>query len=197
MRTSLDIITKINLMIVLLLIPCQAQSFANYNRIVRYDRYFSKYSKRFFGPNFDWKYFKAQAIAESRLQARAKSPTGAVGIMQIMPQTYKEILIRNGRIKGPRTHPRWNIAAGIYYNRELWRIWKARRPFQDRINFMFGSFNAGKGNVLKAQQLAAREGLNENLWKSIIRTLPAVTGRRSKETITYVEKIHTIKQVLR
>ncbi|MFQ5521222.1 MAG: transglycosylase SLT domain-containing protein [Candidatus Methylomirabilia bacterium] len=181
----------------LLLLPYQAQAFERYNRVVKYDRYFSKYSKRFFGPSFDWAYFKAQAVAESRLKARAKSRIGAVGVMQIMPATFKEIRRKNPSIRGTREQPRWNIAAGIYYDRVLWKMWKAKRPFQDRINFMLGSFNAGQGNILKAQRLAKKEGLNHNLWEAIERTLPNVTGRYSRETIGYVRKTNTIRRALR
>jgi membrane-bound lytic murein transglycosylase F len=180
-----------------LLLAYPVHGFEAYNRVVKYDRYFSKYSKRFFGPLFDWRHFKAQAIAESRLEANARSRVGAVGIMQIMPKTYRDIVRQNATIRGPRDHPRWNIAAGIYYNRKLWKLWQAKRPLLDRLNFMFGSFNAGKGNILKAQKQAKRHGLDENLWASIERTLPAVTGRHSKETIAYVNKIRTIKKVLR
>ena len=181
----------------LLLLACPVQGFEAYNRVVKYDRYFSKYSKRFFGPLLDWRYFKAQAIAESRLEANATSRVGAVGLMQIMPKTYREIRRQNAAIRGPREHPRWNIAAGIYYDRKMWKLWQAKRPFQDRLDFMFGSFNAGKGNILKAQKHAQRRGLNENLWASIELVLPAITGKRSNETITYVNRIQTIKKVLR
>ena len=31
----------------------------------KYDPYFRKYSKRFFGPAIDWQWFKAQGFAES------------------------------------------------------------------------------------------------------------------------------------
>ena len=31
----------------------------------RYDPTFRKYSRRYFGPAFDWRYFKAQGFAES------------------------------------------------------------------------------------------------------------------------------------
>ena len=51
----------------------------------KYDPYFRKYSKRFFGPAFDWHWFKAQGIAESGLQKDAKSWVNAKGIMQLMP----------------------------------------------------------------------------------------------------------------
>ena len=191
------IIVKSVVFFLLFLIPCQAQSFQRYNRAVKYDKYFSKYSKRYFGPGFDWRYFKAQAIAESRLKADAKSRVGALGVMQIMPETFKEIARKEPTIKGTRKQPRWNIAAGIYYDRMIWKTWKARRPFQDRINFMFGSYNAGKGNILKAQKIAEKKGLNPNLWGSIEPSLPKVTGGSSKETIGYVRKIDEIKGVLR
>ena len=54
----------------------------------RYDDYFKKYSKRYFGAPFDWRFFKAQGMAESELNARARSFVGARGIMQLMPSTF-------------------------------------------------------------------------------------------------------------
>jgi membrane-bound lytic murein transglycosylase MltF len=177
--------------------PCQADPYAKYNRIKKFDRHFSKYSKRYFGPGFDWRLFKAQAVAESGLDAAAKSGVGAVGLMQVMPRTFKEIQAKNPAIKGKQLQPRWNIAAGIYYDRTLWKLWRAERPRQDRLNFMFGSYNAGKGNILKAQRTAEELRLNPNLWESIITTLSNITGKRSLETISYVEKIEHIKGVLK
>ena len=43
----------------------------------KYDPYFRKYAKRYFGPNVDWRWFKAQGIAESALQDSAQSAVGA------------------------------------------------------------------------------------------------------------------------
>ncbi|MCP4629802.1 MAG: transglycosylase SLT domain-containing protein [bacterium] len=177
--------------------PMEVRAFERYNNVVKYDKYFVKYTKRYFGPAFDWRHFKAQAVAESRLKETAKSRVGALGIMQIMPKTFNEIVRKNHSVKGTRTQPRWNIAAGIYYDRQIWNTWKAKRPFQDRLNFMYGSYNAGKGNIIKAQKVAERKGLNPNLWQSIEPSLPAITGKNSHETIAYVKKINHIKGVLR
>lgn len=185
------------LFVLVLLIPCQTHAFEQYNRVLKFDKYFSKYSKRFFGPDFNWRFFKAQAITESRLKPEARSMVGALGIMQIMPRTFQEIVQKNPGIKGNRKQPRWNIAAGIYYDRVLWKTWKAERLELDRINFMFGSYNAGKRNIIKAQRIAKRNGLNPNIWGSIVYHLPKVTGRRSKETIGYVNKINKIKEILK
>ena len=172
------------------------EAFDRYNRVKKFDPYFAKYTKRYFGPAFDWRHSKAQAVAESRLQADAKSHVGAVGVMQIMPRTFEEIRKKHPAIKGTRYQPRWNIAAGIYYDRQLWNTWKAERPFRDRLNFTFGAFNAGKANIIKAQKRASRDGLNPNLWTSIEQKLPLVTGKHSRETIGYVDKIELITEVL-
>src|SRR5690349_9992805 len=45
----------------------------------RFDETFAKYSKRYFGPGFDWTIFKSQAMAESSMNPEAKSPVGARG----------------------------------------------------------------------------------------------------------------------
>lgn len=182
---------------IIILMPVNGFSFERYNRVKKFDKYFSKYSKRFFGAGFDWKYFKAQAVAESRLKTDARSHVGARGIMQIMPETFKEIKYKYPAIKGTDQHPRWNIAAGIYYDRTIWDLWKAPRPFNDRLNFMFGSYNAGKGNVLRAQKIAKKKGFHPNYWSSIEKTLPNVTGKHSRETIGYVKKINHIEEVLK
>jgi membrane-bound lytic murein transglycosylase F len=78
----------------------------------KYDKHFKKYAKHYFGPGTDWRWFKAQAIAESNLRPSAKNPSGATGIMQILPSTFREIRETNPHFASLR-EPRWNIAAGI------------------------------------------------------------------------------------
>ncbi|HEX6053559.1 MAG TPA: transglycosylase SLT domain-containing protein, partial [Gemmatimonadaceae bacterium] len=53
----------------------------------RYDHVFRKYSKRYFGVGYDWRIFKAQALAESEMNPNARSWVGARGLMQLMPST--------------------------------------------------------------------------------------------------------------
>ncbi len=177
-------------------LPLQGEDFSRYNQVAQYDKYFSKYSKRSFGPAFDWRHFKAQAVAESGLRKDARSQAGAVGLMQIMPDTYEEIVKQNRHVKGSGKEPKWSIAAGIDYNRSIWLLFKEKRPFQDRLDFMFGAYNAGKGNIFQAQRRAKRKGLDPNRWRTMESILPSVTGRHSKETINYVGKIKKIKEVL-
>lgn len=172
----------------------QADSFAKYSQHTDFDAYFSKYTKRYFGPGFDWKYFKAQAVAESNLNPEAKSHVGAKGLMQIMPATYNEIQKKNKYIEGQSTDPRWNIAAALWYNKQLFDYWESGRSIESRLRFTFGSYNAGKGSILKAQRAAINQGLNPKKWASVEKVLPRVTGKHSKETINYVRKIEQIKE---
>jgi len=190
------LIKKIIILIFILSVPNYAFGFERYRRVQKFDSLFKKYSKKYFGVEFDWHFFKAQAVAESRLLPGAKSHVGAVGIMQIMPKTFKEIRKRNKSVRGSSMQPKWNISAGVYYDRQIWNLFKAKRPLQDRIDFMFASYNAGKGNIIKAQKIAQEKGLNENLWSSIEETLPKITHHHSQETIGYVKKIKTIMENL-
>lgn len=157
----------------------------------KYDRYFRKYTKRFFGPGFEWKWFKAQAIAESNLNNEARSWVNAKGIMQIMPKTFHEIKKKNPSFVDI-DEPRWNIAAGIYYDRQLYQKWKAERPLNDRMFFTFGSYNAGFRTIVKAQKVCKKIGLNENIWESIESVAPKVRDWRHRETLGYVDKISTM-----
>ncbi len=154
----------------------------------RYDDVFRKYSKRFFGPGFDWRVFKAQGMTESNLNPHARSHVGARGLMQLMPSTYADIRSRNLEI-GEINDPEWNIAAGISYNRQLWRQWADSAAGTDRREFMFGSYNAGRGTILRAQKVAIGKSLDERVWSSIQNVAPNVPGWRHKETMDYVQRI--------
>jgi membrane-bound lytic murein transglycosylase F len=155
----------------------------------KYDRYFKKYTKRNFGPGFEWRWFKAQGIAESHLNNEAESWVNAKGIMQIMPKTFREIKRRNPSFVDI-DEPRWNIAAGIYYDHQLYQKWKAERSLKDRMFFAFGSYNAGFQTIVKAQKVCKRVGLNENLWRNIKSVAPRVRGWRHRETVGYIDKIN-------
>jgi len=136
----------------------------------RYDVHFRKYAKRYFGPNVDWRWFKSQGIAESGLDPDATSEAGARGLMQIMPRTYREIRKENPHFLDT-DQPRWNIAAGIYYDRKLYDKWHTP-PGQERLLFTFGSYNAGYGRIYKAfKQAPDRSGS----WHAVTRYVPSQT----------------------
>lgn len=157
----------------------------------KYDHLFRKYTKHYFGPHIDWHWFKAQAIAESGLNPKAKSPVGARGLMQIMPATFKDIRKANPLIADIH-EPRWNIAAGIFYDRQLYRKWKRKRGLhtQDRLAFAFGSYNAGFGNMLRAYKKASKKHDEVKRWEQVAPFAP-------RETRGYVSRIQALMRSAR
>jgi membrane-bound lytic murein transglycosylase F len=155
----------------------------------KYDRHFRKYTKRYFGPGFEWRWFKAQAIAESNLKEDVRSWVNAKGIMQLMPKTFQEIQKKNPSFVNI-DDPRWNIAAGVYYDSQLYQKWRAPRPLKDHMSFTFASYNAGFRTIVRAQDACKEAGLDENYWHSIKKVAPNVPKWRHTETLGYIDKIH-------
>lgn len=155
----------------------------------RFDVHFQKYSKRFFGPVFEWKYWKAQAICESALNPEARSHCDARGLMQVMLPTWNDIR-RTVDIGTDRFDARYNICAGIYYDRQMYNIWSSKRSEEDRLKLVFASYNGGAGNVLKAQKKClAEQGNNCNTWKEISARASKINTWRYEESLNYVNRI--------
>lgn len=148
----------------------------------KYDRYFRKYTKHYFGPHVDWRWFKAQGIAESGLDPGARGPAGGRGIMQVLPTTFREIRKTNPHLLDV-DDPKWNIAAGIYYDRKMYRWWnKEGLNFDERLALTFASYNAGFGRVRKAYKRADRETEGVSSWDQVAPHSPSITR-------AYVKKI--------
>ncbi|MNI18382.1 Membrane-bound lytic murein transglycosylase F precursor [compost metagenome] len=74
-------------------------------------QYFQRYGDKY---SVDWLLMAAQGYQESQLNQAAKSKVGAIGVMQVMPATGKELGVGNIAEVEP------NINAGIKYMR--WMI---------------------------------------------------------------------------
>lgn len=147
----------------------------------KYDIYFKKYSKKYFGPLYDWRWFKAVAITESGLCPSAKSNQGAQGLMQLMPATYNEIRLDIPYLKKDSFHVESNIHAGIFYLHQLHKKWQQALP-QHATAFMLASYNGGMGRVQRAQKKSS----GTLYWSSIKPYLPGETQRY----VGYVQKAY-------
>jgi len=138
-------------------------------------------------PEYEWQWFKAQLYQESRFKPLAVSPVGAQGLGQIMPGTWRDIA---GGLRLPAHatafDPKFNVKASAYYMRKQVNIWTSPRPPLDRLFLGMASYNAGAGNIIKAQRHCGMP----SLYRDIIECLPEITGHHSKETIGYVENIY-------
>lgn len=161
----------------------------------RFDPIFRKYTKRYFGVGTDWRWFKAQGMAESDLTPDARSRVGARGIMQLMPSTYGQIHTAIPSF-GAIDNPEWNIAAGILHDRDLWTLWKPDVDEPERWHFVFAGYNAGEGTIMRARKAALAERLDNRTWPSIERVAPKVERWRYAETLDYVRRIRANKDSL-
>lgn len=129
--------------------------------------------------------WKAQLYQESRLDPRAVSPVGAAGLAQMMPGTWAD-LTRELRLGAVSPHHAVAIEAGAYYMAKLRKMWRTGRVPGDQQPLAQASYNAGAGNIIRAQRVCG----GARSWAGIAPCLIHVTGAaHSRETLTYVDRI--------
>lgn len=137
--------------------------------------------------DFDHLMLMAQAYQESQFNQAARSPRGAVGIMQLLPSTAADPVVG---IKGIDKSADKNIEAGSKYMRVL-----ADKYLNDpeltpmnRTLLSLPAYNAGPGNLRKFRRLAEKSGLDKNVWfGNVEHSAARVVGR---ETVDYVGNIY-------
>ena len=129
-------------------------------------------------------WLKAQLLAESSLNPGAQSSAGAKGIAQFLPQTFKEEQRLLG-FRGDIYDAHASIIAAAHYTERLSKQWSSNRTEICRLHLSAASYNAGLGNILKAQRLAD----GAPCWDKIHKKLDRVTGFHALETIDYVARI--------
>ncbi len=146
---------------------------------------------------WDWRLLAAQAFQESKFDVTAESWAGAIGLMQLLPET--------GELYGisDMHDPVQSLQAGSAYLDWLDGIWEKYVPDSDeRIKFVLASYNAGQGHVLDARRLAQKFGKNPSSWDDVAYFLerksepkfyndPVVASGycRGAEPVNYVEEI--------
>jgi len=136
---------------------------------------------------FDHLMLMAQGFQESQLDQKARSPRGAVGVMQLLPKTAQDPTVAIGGIDKSADK---NIEAGSKYMRLLADKY-LNDPQLTQVNrtlMTFAAYNAGHGNLRKFRALAEKSGLDKNIWFGNVEQAAAqVVGR---ETVDYVGNIY-------
>ena len=141
---------------------------------------FKKYGAQY---NVDYLLMAAQGYQESTLDQSVKSPVGAIGVMQIMPPTGRELNV------GDITKIDANIHAGVKYMRFMVDQYYADEPM-DNLNkalMTFASYNAGPGRIRQLRRETEKRGLNPNVWFGNVERM--ASERIGRETVTYVSNI--------
>ena len=142
---------------------------------------FKKYGTRY---DLDYLLMAAQGYQESTLDQNVKSPVGAVGVMQVMPPTGKELNVGDIHKLEP------NIHAGVKYMRFMIDTYFKDEPM-DRLNkglMAFAAYNAGPGRLRQLRREAAERGLDPNVWFGNVERI--ASERIGRETVTYVSNIY-------
>jgi membrane-bound lytic murein transglycosylase MltF len=151
--------------------------------IAKYERtvtLFRKYGDQY---DFDWLMLTAQGYQESQLDNARRSRAGAVGVMQVLPKTGKEMQVGDVHQLDP------NIHAGTKYLRFMRDRYFEDAPMDpiDKTLFAFASYNAGPAKIARLRKEAKASGLNPNVWFNNVERVVAL--RIGRETVTYVSNI--------
>lgn len=159
----------------------------NIDQTTPYDAMIAAAMRRHLGA-WDWRWLKAQIFQESKFNPNAVSRVGAKGLPQFMDPTWDDMLVNVPGIPKTATpfDPYWSIEAAAWYMAKLRSIWRADRSEDDRRRLAQASYNAGIGNVMRAQNRAG----GAIGYADIIARLHEVTGEaNAAETRGYVENI--------
>jgi len=154
---------------------------ADWERFQQTLKLFERYGPRY---GFDPLMLAAQGYQESQLNQRARSHVGAIGVMQLMPETGQQMKVGDIQAIEP------NIHAGAKYMDMLMTRYFADANFSEgnRPLFAFASYNAGPGNIARMRKEAARRGLDPDRW---FNNVEIVGGEKiGVETTTYVRNIY-------
>ena len=141
-----------------------------------------------YGDQYDFPYLlvAAQAYQESGLDQTLRNPSGAVGVMQIKPETAA-----GEPIKIPNVHlVDKNIEAGVKYLRYMVDRYYKDEPM-DQIHkglFALASYNAGPAKIASLRRMAKDEGLDPNRWFNNVELI--ASREIGRETTQYVSNVY-------
>src|SRR5512143_4054102 len=143
--------------------------------------FFRRYGEKY---GFDSLMLAAQGYQESQLNQNAKSPVGAIGVMQLMPATGAELKVGDITLTEP------NIHAGAKYMDQLMSRYFPDAKFDEanRTLFAFAAYNAGPGRIAQMRKEAEKRGLDPDKWFNNVEIVTA--EKVGIETTTYVRNIY-------
>lgn len=112
----------------------------------------------------DWLLIAAIAYTESRFDSTAVSTVGARGVMQMMPRTLQGLEVPDSL----HADNRHNIMASARYLKSLFYMFRRVKNYDERINFVLASYNAGYGHIMDAMRLARKHGHDRHKWNASV-----------------------------
>lgn len=126
----------------------------NDEKISPYDDMIKKYAAEI---GWDWRLVASLAFQESRFEPQSESWAGAKGLMQIMPETAKELNINPN-------DPYESVKGGTYYLKQLWEKNDDIQDSIQRIKFTLAAYNCGYAHLKDAQRVAKLKDRDPLIW---------------------------------
>ncbi|MBP9838939.1 MAG: lytic transglycosylase domain-containing protein [Proteobacteria bacterium] len=136
--------------------------------------------------NFDPFYLTSVIAIESRFHSTAQSHVGALGLMQLMPNTAKEIALEKYNSYARREHivnPDTNIKLGISYLKDL------EIKYSGNKSLALAAYNWGPGNVDTARR-------NRSRIPGSVQQYASTILKRSSQWRTHFKKANEIAETI-
>ena len=160
--------------------PTDEEQIRKFNQL---SNFFKTYASQY---GFDYLMVVAQGYQESQLNQAARSPGGAVGVMQVKPSTASAPPISIPDIGTAEN----NIHAGVKLLNSI-----AENYFNDpkidpmnRLLLTFAAYNAGPNRIAELRKEAPAQGLDPNKWFGNVELM--VSQKVGQTTVQYVSNIY-------
>ena len=131
-------------------------------QISPYDDIFRRVCRRH---HLDWRLMSAIAYCESRFDAQARSPRGAVGIMQVMPHIAKHWDVMEQELLDPAINI--DVACRLYKSMQKQLRFAKTVSEYDRAAFTVASYNCGASRVIDARNLTEYYENSKDDWTMV------------------------------
>jgi membrane-bound lytic murein transglycosylase F len=179
----------------------RAEKGVNTEIVSPYDDLFRQHAAEL---GWDWRMLAAVVYQESKFSISSRSHRGAVGLMQVMPQTAACYNITE------LVDPQQNLIAGTNHLKRLQNLYKGcEMSSEERIRFTLAAYNAGEGRIKDCRNLARSRNRDENKWSEIVKVIPMMNddsilsdenvklGKfKGTETIAYVDNVMAIYEAI-
>ena len=129
------------------------------NKLSPYDAYIKKGAAAL---NWDWRLLASVIYQESNFQPNVRSWAGAVGLMQLMPETGRFFGVSNLQ------DPVENMNTGVRLLKYLDDYWIKFVPDSTaRLKFVLASYNVGLSHVIDARKLSVKYNKDASKWEPV------------------------------
>ena len=144
-------------------VPARLQTFFDVSPNYKAIRHHLKDAAKTF--KVDYELLQALIAAESGFDVAAVSPKGAIGLMQLMPDTARRYGVDGDKkmaIEQKLIDPKINVKAGTRYLSDLIKM------FPGRLDLALASYNAGEGAVQRAGNKIPNYKETQNYVKTVM-----------------------------